>query len=171
MTTETITDKYCFFIGGFLSQWYDSDFELDGVIFPTAEHYMMYRKAKLFLDLPIMDRILFTKSPREAKKLGREVRNFNQRKWDRQKLSIVQAGNRAKFEQNHDLRMRLMAIPSHVLIVEASPTDKVWGIGLSTESALIVPQERWPGENLLGVILTNLKNEFLGDAGLNEDIQ
>jgi ribA/ribD-fused uncharacterized protein len=135
-----------------LSQWWPAPFVIDGVRYPTAEHFMMAEKARLFGDSEARDRILAAGSPAAAKKLGRGVRGFHEQKWTRARFDIVVAGSRAKFGQNPTLAAFLAGTKDRVL-VEASPVDRVWGIGLAATSAAAIRPEDWRGLNLLGFAL------------------
>lgn len=138
--------KTCF------SQWYPAEFSIDGIKYPTAEHYMMAEKARLFNDTDSLERILNSRHPRQAKQLGRGVVNFNDKKWNEMRFKIVVAGNVEKFRQNDKLKEFLLATGKRV-IVEASPTDRVWGIGLAQDHQSIESPEQWRGLNLLGYAL------------------
>ena len=118
------------------SQWYDVKFvdpNYSGVVFRTAEHYMMYRKALLF-DPSVADAIIDAKTPGEAKQMGRRVKNFDREIWDKHADDIVERGNCLKFDQHDGLRRHLFDTGDKTM-VEASPTDRIWGIGFSTEEA------------------------------------
>lgn len=112
--------------GSCLSQWWASPFEIDGVRYATAEHWMMAGKARLFGDDGAADRIVEASHPDCAKRLGREVRDFDQDRWDERRFDLVVEGNRAKFSQHPDLREFLLGTGERVL-VEASPVDRIWG--------------------------------------------
>ena len=116
--------KACF------SQWYPSVFTADGVTCQSAEQYMMARKALLFEDQEMLERIMAAQHPRQCKDLGQKVRGFDQALWDRHKKQIVIDGNLAKFGQNRTLRDFLLGTGARVL-AEASPYDKIWGIGMT----------------------------------------
>ncbi|KZN48300.1 NADAR family protein [Pseudoalteromonas luteoviolacea] len=120
--------KSCF------SQWYESKFEEDGKEFATAEHYMMYHKASLFGDDKACERVLCAREPGEAKAVGREVLGFKQEIWDEKRFEIVVNANLAKFSQNPTLKAFLLNTGERV-IVEASPVDKIWGIGLAQDNS------------------------------------
>jgi len=122
------------------------------VHYPTAEHFMMAEKARLFGDDEARARILKAGSPAAAKKLGRTVRGFTEAAWARARFDIVVAGSRAKFGQNADLAAFLAATGDRVL-VEASPVDRIWGIGLAATSPAATQPEKWRGLNLLGFAL------------------
>ncbi len=114
------------------SQWWPSVFEVEGVRYPTAEHWMMAEKARIFKDEPTRSRVMDARSPAEAKKLGRLVQGFDPVVWDDQKLDIVTEGNYYKFSQDTALKDFLRNTGERVL-VEASPVDPVWGIGLAAD--------------------------------------
>ncbi len=150
----------CFFWDGIFSQWYPSQIHYNGNIFQTAEHLMMFNKAELFEDFETRNEILKSKTPKEAKKLGRSIKNFNQKVWDECKYRIVERGNILKFTQHQDLFKELFATRSKIL-VEASPYDKIWGIGLSVEDPKSLDPNQWLGENLLGFILTDVRDTLI----------
>jgi ribA/ribD-fused uncharacterized protein len=113
---------------------------------------MMAEKARLFGDDEAREKILAAASPAAAKKLGRAVRGFHERKWERARFDIVVAGSRAKFGQNAALGAFLTGTRERVL-VEASPVDRIWGIGLAATSPAATQPENWRGLNLLGFAL------------------
>jgi ribA/ribD-fused uncharacterized protein len=135
-----------------LSQWWPAPFVVDGVRYATAEHFMMAEKARLFGDGEARERILNAASPAAAKKLGRGVRGFHEQKWARARFDIVVAGSRAKFGQNPELAAFLTGTRERIL-VEASPVDRIWGIGLAATDAAASRPEDWRGLNLLGFAL------------------
>lgn len=135
-----------------LSQWWPSSFTVGDVRYPSAEHYMMAEKARLFGDSGALSRILTAGSPGAAKAIGREVRGFEDGVWEGARFEIVRRGSRFKFEQNAELRTYLLSTRGRVL-VEASPRDRVWGIGLAAQSPDAERPERWRGRNLLGFAL------------------
>lgn len=138
------------------SQWYPAPFVLAGQRYPTAEHYMMAEKAKLFGDESTASRIMAAKHPAEVKKLGREVRDFDEGRWRERRFEIVAAGSFGKFSQNAELRVFLSTTGERVL-VEASPTDRVWGIGLVSADAKARTPKEWRGLNLLGFALMHAR--------------
>lgn len=139
-----------------LSQWYPSEFVIDGIKYPTAEHWMMASKARMFEDHETLELILSTPDPRTAKKLGRSVKNFNETVWRFNSTKIVIKGNEAKFTQNEKLRLYLESTMNTIL-VEASPYDKIWGIGLSKDDPNATDPNHWRGENLLGFCLMDVR--------------
>ncbi|WP_299454687.1 NADAR family protein [uncultured Microscilla sp.] len=146
-----------------LSQWHPSDFTVDGVAFNCAEQYMMCQKAKLFEDQQIAAQILLTKKPRDQKALGRKVRNFDSAIWNNHCKKIVYEGNYAKFTQNEALKASLLATTGTTL-VEASPYDKIWGIGLAADHPDAQDKSKWQGTNWLGEVLTQLRNDLINEA-------
>ena len=143
--------KSCF------SQWYEASFELDGVEYRTAEHYMMAEKARLFQDNDTLKQIIAAEHPGEAKKLGRLVKEFKQEVWLEHRFDIVVRGNAGKFGQNLDLREFLINTKDRIL-VEASPRDRIWGIGLGQNNPDAENPYKWRGENLLGFALMEVRN-------------
>lgn len=160
-------EKYVFFWGGVFSQWYKSNFTLDGITFNTAEQYMMYKKAMLFEDTEIAKQILKCNDPKKQKELGRKVKNFEMSKWNEHCLQYVFRGNHAKFDQNKRLYDMLMNT-APALLVEASPFDKIWGIGLDEKAASKTPESEWPGTNWLGKTLTNLRDHFTEEEAIEQ---
>lgn len=138
------------------SQWWTQNFKVDGVNYPTAEHYMMAEKARLFNDKDAEQRILNAKSPGEAKKTGREVLGFDQETWEKNRFDIVVKGNYHKFNQNQELKTFLLNTKQRVL-VEASPVDRIWGIGLSQDHEFAKIPVKWKGLNLLGFALMEVR--------------
>jgi len=141
------------------SQWWSATFEVDGITYTSAEHYMMAEKAKLFGDEAIHEAIINAPSPAHAKKLGREVQGFERVTWDAHKVEIVITGNRHKFAQNSALKEFLLSTNSRIL-VEASPVDKIWGIGLAKEDDDSMIPTRWQGANLLGFALMEVRKQL-----------
>lgn len=144
---------------GCLSQWWPSTFSVDGVAYPSAEHWMMAGKARLFEDDEALARILVAESPAEAKNLGRTVRGFDDDRWAEACFDLVTAGNVAKFGQDPALRAYLLGTAARVL-VEASPVDRVWGIGLAADDPRAADPRQWRGGNLLGFALMRARAEL-----------
>jgi len=139
-----------------LSQWYDAAFEAGGIYYPTAEHYMMAEKARLFGDQDAEQKILKARHPGEAKSLGRNVMDFDQGLWNERRYAIVIAANSLKFSQNADLQTFLLNTGSRVL-VEASPIDPIWGIGMTADDPAVEDPRQWKGLNLLGFALMDVR--------------
>lgn len=164
--------KYVFFWGhrpqrdgaigtGCLSQWWPSAFTVEGVRFATAEHYMMWRKALLFGDEESAVRIVAASHPRQAKMLGRRVRGFDEQTWADERRAIVRAASVAKFGQRAELRDFLLGTGERIL-VEASPTDRIWGIGLAATDERVADPASWRGLNLLGFALMEARAQLRG---------
>ncbi|MET8337776.1 NADAR family protein [Streptosporangium canum] len=142
---------------GCLSQWWEVAFTADGHLFRSAEHYMMAHKAWLFGDGETAARVLAAGHPGEAKKLGREVRGFDGSVWDEHRYEIVVRGNIAKFGRHPELRDFLLGTRGRVL-VEASPVDRIWGIGLTADDERASSPATWRGPNLLGFALMDARD-------------
>ena len=140
-----------------LSQWFNCKFVVDGQEYHTAEQYMMMQKARLFGDDEIFNAIFFANSPREYKALGRKIKNFDDKVWNEHKYDIVVSGNKAKFSQNIDLKNYLLSTGDAIL-VEASPYDRIWGIGIDKETAKAGSIDDWKGQNLLGCALMDVRD-------------
>ncbi len=139
-----------------LSQWWAGSFTVDGIISPSAEHYMMAGKARLFGDEATLAQILVAPTPDKAKSLGRQVKPFDNALWEAERSAIVIAGNWAKFSQNPALARFLLSTGEDIL-VEASPYDQVWGIGLAADHPDATRPQNWCGLNLLGFALMEVR--------------
>lgn len=170
LITENIGDKFLFFWGHqpnkdcsisktCFSQWWLSSFEVEGITYKTAEHWMMAKKAELFKDTAILEKIIVANSPAEAKKLGREVKNYIDEVWLENRYEIVRQGNFYKFSQNQDLKEFLINTKERIL-VEASPVDPIWGIGMAADHKEVTNPEKWKGLNLLGFALMEVRDEL-----------
>lgn len=148
-----------------LSQWFAGyGFTVGGVRYRTAEHWMMARKARLFGDEDAFARIVACEDPGEAKALGRRIRGFDEGVWAAHRFEIVAAGGAAKFGQHPPLREFLLGTGSRVL-VEASPVDRVWGIGLAAGDPRAADPGRWQGLNLLGFALMEARSRLADPPG------
>jgi ribA/ribD-fused uncharacterized protein len=152
-------EKYLLFWGGECSQWYPSKFEIDGKTYNCAEQYMMEQKALTFGDTESAKMIMDATSPRDQKAFGRRVKPFNPKKWTEVSYDIVVKGNIAKFSQNPELLEYLIGT-GDIEIVEASPEDRIWGIGLSPTDPRAQDKANWDGLNLLGKAIMDAR-EFL----------
>lgn len=148
------------FIKGVFSQWHRTPFRIEGINFVTAEQWMMYCKAILFADKDAAKQIVGTEDPAVQKRLGQTVTGFDQEKWDYWKIDIVYRGNLAKFAQN-DGALRQLRNTSQTLLVEANPRDWVWGNGLAIDNPAGHSPAIWRGQNLLGLILTKVREELV----------
>ncbi|MBE2999186.1 NADAR family protein [Nocardiopsis sp. HNM0947] len=135
-----------------LSQWWEAPFTVDGKTYRTAEHYMMAGKARLFGDVGSERRILAAEHPGDAKALGRGVAGFEQGAWEAARYGIVVEGSVAKFGRHPELAAFLLGTGARVL-VEASPGDRVWGIGMAKDDPDVGDPRCWRGLNLLGFAL------------------
>lgn len=149
--------KFC------LSQWFNSPFTIAEITYKTAEHWMMSHKAMLFGDKSTFQKIIDCDTPKEAKELGRNVLGYDDKIWDERKFEIVKLGNIHKFNQNPTLADYLLKTDDKIL-VEASPFDTIWGIGLAQNSKDIENIYTWRGQNLLGFALMETR-DFLREFG------
>ncbi|ROO88376.1 hypothetical protein EDD29_6045 [Actinocorallia herbida] len=134
------------------SQWWEEAFEMEGVRYPSAEHAMMAGKARLFGDEAALAKVMGAGHPGAAKAAGREVRGFDEEVWAERRFELVTGVSVAKFSATPELRGRLLGTGDRVL-VEASPLDRIWGIGLAADSPDAAEPARWRGLNLLGFAL------------------
>lgn len=156
------TSTHIYFWGGIYSQWAKTSFKDEhNRVFSTAEQYMMHSKALLFGDLAIASSILKTNDPKKQKALGRQVKGFNDDVWNQHKFKIVVEGNLLKFSQNESLKNQLLATEDKIL-VEGSPYDKIWGVGLKYDDPKILDETKWQGENLLGKALMAVRQQLKG---------
>ena len=144
---------------GFLSNWYLSDFSVNGTDFTSMEQYMMYQKAVYFQDENIAEQILATNDVAQIKQLGRLVAGYDDQYWNGVRQIIVYEGLIAKFEQNDTLREELKATNDAVL-VECAVKDQIWGIGLSMHDSARLNPKLWKGQNLLGFALMMVRNKM-----------
>jgi ribA/ribD-fused uncharacterized protein len=143
-----------------LSQWWPVTFVVDGETFASAEHFMMVGKARLFGDDAAARAILTVDDPAEAKKVGRTVRGYDDAAWQAAAFDIVVRGNHAKFAQHEDLAEFLIGTGDAVL-VEASPYDSIWGIGLRATDPEAATPSTWRGTNLLGFALMEVRDRLV----------
>lgn len=155
---------FTLFWNGPLSQWISSPFEIDGVDYNCAEQFMMASKACLFGDEDTLEMIMDAEDPKTQKELGRQVANFDKDVWEADEdngypkcWNIVWQGNMAKFSQNPHL-LRLLLATGESLLVEASPYDRIWGVGLRASDPRIMNRENWQGSNWLGEVLTVVRS-------------
>ena len=140
-----------------LSNWHPCRFSYHGVDFTSVEQFMMFSKAKLFGDENAAAEILAARHPKDQKAIGRGVKGFDLATWEGKRESIVYVGCREKFAQNPGLRSLLLATAPTEL-VEASPYDRIWGVGLGERDPLILDKANWRGTNLLGITLMKVRD-------------
>ena len=154
-------DKYIFFFGvNWLSNFFPCQIKYCDLVFSSSEQLFMYLKAKFFKDYKIADQILKAQTPKKAKKMGHQVKNFDNEQWDKVKEQIMFFVIKYKFDQNITLKNKLLNEEyNNKIFVEASPYDRIWGIGFSEENA-IRNIDKW-GQNLLGKIITKYRNDSI----------
>ena len=141
-----------------LSQWHPSTFTDGDNTYSSAEQYMMAEKARIMSDAESHAAILAATTPREIKALGRAVKHYDDAKWAAERVAAVKRGNLLKFAQNPKMLRHLKRTRGE--IIEASPYDAIWGIGLDEATAERTPREKWPGQNRLGVVLMEVREEL-----------
>ncbi len=144
---------------GYMSNWYNRPFTVDEITYQNTEQYFMAQKAAMFGDIKTRELILAASSPKDCKALGRKVSPFDPAVWDAQRFQIMKDGNRQKYLQNPDLMAKLLAT-GDAMLAEASPFDDIWGIKMSATEALVADPASWPGQNLQGKLLMELRAEF-----------
>lgn len=147
---------------GCLSQWWPAPFTVDGATYATAEHWMMAGKARIFGDADAERRALEASHPKQAKAAGRTVRDFDQAVWERERFDLVVTGSVHKFGGHPELRDHLLGTGQGVL-VEASPLDRIWGIGLAPDNERVRQPDTWRGLNLLGFALMEARARLAAD--------
>ncbi len=152
-----MSHNFTFFYGGYFSNWASSTFTHDGVKYSHGEQYMMHMKALLFGDAEAAEKIMKAKSPYEQKALGRTVKNFDKSQWDAVCVDVMVAGLCSKFSQNPQFKKALLDT-GDTEIVEASPSDRIWGIGLSESDPRALDKNQWRGQNLLGITLMRVRD-------------
>lgn len=165
-----VTDKHVLFWGEWPSNWYPAEFDVEVLIngekqkkhFFNSEQYFMYMKAIVFGDYDTAEKILKTKNPKKAKALGREVKNYDDKVWNEMRYKIMVDANKAKYGQNKELAD---VLTNEVFkgrgFVEASPLDRVWGVGLTENDPLADDEANWKGTNLLGKALNETRDWLL----------
>jgi len=151
-------DNFLFFYGGPFSQWYGSKFEVSGVEYNCAEQFMMAAKARIFGDKEALKKIMASEDPKEQKALGREVKGFSEISWNRTAKEVVYIANLAKFSEP-ELKKVLLDTGNKEL-VEASPYDTIWGIGLGEDDPDRLDKSKWKGTNWLGEVLMRVRREL-----------
>ena len=152
---------FVFFWGGYLSNWFESAFEIEGITYFCVEQYMMAMKAKTFNDSITLQKIMCSNDQKEVKQLGREVKNYIDEVWVKERIKVVYDGNLSKFTQNEGLKNYILHTNDKVL-VEASPYDKIWGIKLGKDNPLVNNPNNWLGENYLGFTLMAVRESIKG---------
>lgn len=145
------------------SQWYPSFFQVKDITYNCAEQYMMHQKALLFGDTEMAEKIMLAQKPRDQKAFGRKVRNFEAQIWQENAKRIVYEASHAKFTQNSQL-LKILMDTDGTTLVEASPSDTIWGIGLEESDARAYSRETWRGTNWLGEVLTQLREDLKTNA-------
>ena len=148
---------------GFLSNWYLSDFTVDGIKFSSMEQYMMYQKAVVFKDKDIASQIMKTNEVARIKDFGKQVSNYNDTVWNGMKQIVIYKGLLEKFRQNEKLKKALLDTGDDIL-AECAVSDKIWGIGLSMKDSNRHDIKRWKGQNLLGFALMLVRSELCKSA-------
>ena len=152
------TDTHIYFWGSWLGNFHPCKFETKGMSFNSSEQLFMYMKALVFKDKEIAEKILQSSTPKEAKKLGRKVRGFDEAEWNKIRDDIMVYALRCKFKVP-ELR-RLLLNTGEKILVEGSPFDRVWGVGIRYDDKSILDDRNWQGMNLLGTCLMDVRNEI-----------
>jgi len=152
-------NNYFAFFGGYFSNWSPMMFQVEGVEYNCGEQYFMAKKAEFFNDEEAYNAIMDTNNPRIQKQWGRKVKNYDQDRWNEVSRKIMYEGTLARFYQNQEPKEVLLATGG-LELVEASPTDLVWGIGLSVSHKDVEDKSKWRGTNWLGEVLMLVREEL-----------
>lgn len=161
MADIVIANNILLFWRSWPSNWTISPFVINNQSFNCVEQYMMAEKAAVFGDTETYNKILGTEIPKEQKDFGRAVRNYNEDIWNTVRYGVVLRGTLEKYRQNPKLRSKLMKVDSNIIFAEASPIDKVWGIGLEATDVKAHSIDTWEGQNLLGKVVTAARDILL----------
>lgn len=154
-------NNFIFFWGGLYSQWYPSKFKIGDIEYNCCEQYMMAQKAGLFNDKESYEAIMKESDPKIQKAIGRKVKGFDSDKWNEVCRQIVYEANLAKFGQNPMLLKELMKAGNiNKEIVEASPYDTIWGIGMGERDPDRFDKSKWKGTNWLGEAIMQVRKYF-----------
>jgi ribA/ribD-fused uncharacterized protein len=160
-------DQYVFFWGGPFSNWYKSKYKFidnEGTLeFNCSEQQYMAAKALYFGDGESYDKIMESNNPRVQKAIGQKVKNYNDVKWAEYRYAAMLLSVYLKFSQNKDLQ-KILLDTGDKKIVEASPLDTVWGIGMAVDDPDILDETKWRGQNLLGKALMWTRERLLNEA-------
>ncbi len=162
MNTEAYNpNDYIFFWGTYMSNFYTAKFVVDGVQYNCSEQYFMKKKQEMFdsTNTELANLILNETDPKKIKKYGRQVKNFDKDKWDQHRYEIMKRGVYEKFNQNDAIKYMLKSTETKTL-VEASPRDCIWGIGLGEVRARVTHPTKWRGKNLLGKVLMEVRQQL-----------
>jgi ribA/ribD-fused uncharacterized protein len=162
--TVDLTQERIYFWGGIFSQWYISTFRDPSYVFhfSSAEQAMMYAKASTFNDTDAMHAILKERDPREQKAIGRTIKGYDDKIWNEVRFDAVVRNNYFKFSQNPELKNYLILTDGFEL-VEASPYDKIWGVGLAENDPKVYDRDNWDGENLLGKAIMEARDQIIAE--------
>jgi len=153
---EKTTDTHIYFWNSMFSNWFPAKFEYKGHDFANSEQAFMWEKALFFKDHKIADQVLNTPNPAQNKALGRRVKNFNDYKWSLASYDIMVEVNMAKWVM---MKQDLLDTGNKIL-VEASPVDPIWGVGLGPKDPKVLDEKNWKGQNLLGKALMEVRDKI-----------
>lgn len=160
-----VTSKFVFFYGSsdHFSNFYKTSFTYHGTTFHCSEQFLMYCKAKSFNDDEIARAIMAESSPAKIKALGRKVQNFDDQKWKEMRETVAYIGLLEKYRQNDALKKQILDTGSRTL-AEASPRDKIWGIGMSSSDPSVENVTKWQGSNILGKVLMRVREQLYAES-------
>ena len=154
--TTYSNDNMVWFWQGPFSNFHSCEFTEDGLRYNCSEQYFMAKKALLFKDIEMYNKIMSTNNPKSQKSYGRKVKNFDDKIWYLECEKIMYNANLLKYSQNEELQKLLLQTENKEL-VEASPYDKIWGVGLGPRDKNIIDKNKWKGLNKLGKVLIKVR--------------
>ena len=156
-----VYDKHVAFWGGAFSNFYPCKIKVDDEEYKSSEQYFMAKKAEHFGDDEMLEKIMNSRTPKEAKAFGRMVKGFDSEEWDKVCEEYMYEGVFAKFMQNEDLKEFILSDEFKGKgFVEGSPIDGIWGVKIHYESPNIDDETQWNGKNLLGKVLDRVRKEL-----------
>ena len=161
-----ITNNLILFRSGILSNWADTRYHAEGKDWCCSEQQYMWYKAIHFHDVETAAKIMETTNPKEIKRLGRMVRNYNDAEWQLHRAKYMYRAVKAKFTGNKHAQKFLLKQPAGHMFAEASPFDTIWGIGLAEDDPQAQHPSTWRGRNLLGLLITQVYNELKYEPNL-----
>jgi ribA/ribD-fused uncharacterized protein len=152
----------------YLSNLYPCMFTINGITFTSTKQYFHYMKAFMFNDRQAMNAILCAQDPLKQKRIGRGIKNFDEIKWLSFAYDVLKRGHLAKFMDNKELKKKLLSIPN-ARFVDASTDDRIWGIGLNADHPDVSKPSKWPGNNLMGNVITEVR-DIIKELSIQESL-
>eukprot|EP01084_Bolivina_argentea_P140749 247386_1 len=161
-----VTDNFVIFLDDtFLSPRYLSSFVANDVKYFSLEQFMMAQKAKIMGDDESFKKILNVSGDNDGsvtcKILGRGIKPWDENKWNINKEDVCFHGNYNKFAQNNELKIKLLSYDTKKVFVDGWKGNKIWGVGIDIDDKTIEDKKNWKGQNLLGIVITKVRDQIL----------